>query len=315
MTLALNRPPGARREPARCAPHVEELVHTHLPLVRHLVREIVNRVPSHVDRDELTSAAMYALAASARTFDPSVGTSFGTFATIRIRGALADELRSMDWASRSVRSKAREIEATRNELTQLLGRAPSSAELAEAMGVTDGQLSATEADVHRAAVLSLHALSPEAAADAVPEHADGPETLLLRREELGCLQEAIAELPERLRTVVEQYFFHQRRMVDIAAELGVTESRISQMRSEALAALRRTLGSLGVLPGEAVSGTRAAARNSHPVTGGPTVAARGSGSTTLGRRSTIADRLAATTVLGERRPDFVRPLPPIADAG
>ena len=109
---------------------IDTLVRDHLPLVGYLVRDVAQRVPSHVNRDDLTSAAMAALAGAAHSFDPDQGVPFGSFATIRIRGALIDELRSLDWASRSVRGKARDLDAARNELTQRLGAAPSRAQLA-----------------------------------------------------------------------------------------------------------------------------------------------------------------------------------------
>lgn len=281
MTLALARtssPENASGESARDA-----LVRAHLPLVDHLVREVASRVPAHVDRDELTSAAMYALALSARSFDPSIGASFGTFASIRIRGALTDELRSMDWASRSVRAKARAVEQVRETLTHRLGRPPLASELADALKTSAAALAHIEADVHRAAVQSLDA--PETGADGLTEGADGPETALLRREELGYLRDAIAELPERLRTVVEQYFFEQRRMADIAADLGVTESRVSQLRSEALSWLREGMRTMDHHCTEQTTSGRA--RKSRAAYQAAVVS-----------RSTLAVRLAATAPRG-----------------
>ena len=288
MTLALDRP-GSTENASGSALDTDALVRAHLPLVEHLVREVASRIPSHVDRDELTSAAMYALATSARSFDPSVGTSFGSFASIRIRGALTDELRSMDWASRSVRAKARVVESARAEITQRLGRAPSARELAGAMNMSASELAAVEADVHRAAVQSLQALGPDEGAELLPEGGDGPEALLLRREQLGYLRDAVAELPDRLRTVVEQYFFQQRRMADIAADLGVTESRVSQLRSEALAWLREGMQASG-----------------EPRPSIPVPARRGRATkqdayrAAVAARSTLGARLSATNALGER---------------
>src|SRR5436190_6421656 len=95
--------------------NLDELVRSHLPLVGHLVRELLSRVPAHVSRDDLASAGMAALAAAAKGFDPSRGIPFSAFATTRIRGGLLDELRGLDWASRSVRSRARRIEAAEQQ--------------------------------------------------------------------------------------------------------------------------------------------------------------------------------------------------------
>jgi RNA polymerase sigma factor FliA len=207
-------------------PSPDALVEANVPLVGHLVRELANRLPAHVNRDDLISAGMLALVLSARSFDASRGVPFARFAAIRIRGALTDQLRTMDWASRAVRGKAREMENVRNILAARLSRTPSRIEIAQVMGVATEDLDAIDADVHRASVLSLQGMAPEDDGPVVPSQAEGPEGLLLRREQIGVLRDAVAELPDRLRMVVEEYFFHQRKMADIAAELGVTESRV-----------------------------------------------------------------------------------------
>src|SRR4029079_5597080 len=102
-------------------------------------------------------------------------------------------------------------------------------------------LDALDGDVHRASVLSLQSLTVDESAELVPSSGEQPDATLVRREQLGMLRDAIAELPDRMRTVVEEYFFGQRKMADIASELGVTESRVSQLRSEALGLLRAGL--------------------------------------------------------------------------
>jgi RNA polymerase sigma factor FliA len=216
----------------------DELVRTHLPLVGHLVREVLNRLPSHVNREDLVSAGMAALAAAARGFDAKRGTPFGGFATLRIRGALLDELRGLDWASRSVRSRARRMEAAQQQLTATLGRTPTQGELAEALGVAVDEIKSVDEDVQRAVVLSLQGFAAGTADDLVRERTPGPEDLLVYRERIGYLHHAIEALPDRLRHVVTAYFFQERPMAEIAAELGVTESRVSQLRAEALVLLR-----------------------------------------------------------------------------
>jgi RNA polymerase sigma factor for flagellar operon FliA len=222
---------------------IEDLVRAHLPLVGHLVREMLSRLPAHVSREDLVSAGMAALATAARSFDPERGTPFGSFATTRIRGALLDELRGLDWASRSVRARARRIEAAQQELTAALGRTPSRAELAQALGIAVDEIKSVDEDVQRAVVLSLQGFAAGTAEDMVPERTPGPEELILHREKVGYLHNAIEALPERLRRVVQAYFFEERPMAEIAAELGVTESRISQLRAEALVLLRDGLNS------------------------------------------------------------------------
>ena len=217
---------------------VEDLVRAHLPLVGHLVAELLRRLPAHVQRDDLVSAGMAALAAAARSYDPDRGVAFSTFATNRVRGALLDELRGLDWASRSVRSQARRVEEARQRLTAALGRAPTSAELADALGMAVADLAAVDEAVQRATVLSLQGFPAGTADDLVTERTPGPEDLLLHREKVGYLHNAVQALPARLNAVVTGYFLHERPMTAIAAELGVTESRVSQLRAEALRLLR-----------------------------------------------------------------------------
>lgn len=216
----------------------EDTVRAHMPLVGHLVREMLARVPAHVNRDDLLSAGYAALVAAARGFDAERGVPFARFAAARVRGALIDELRGLDWASRSVRQRARRTDSARQELTAELGRTPSAAEVAQRLGCTVEDIEAGDDDVHRAVVFSLQGFAVAGAEDMVTDRGPGPEELLIRRERLGYLRHAVEALPERLRAVVTGYFFEERPMAQIAAELGVTESRVSQLRAEALGLLR-----------------------------------------------------------------------------
>jgi RNA polymerase sigma factor FliA len=216
----------------------EDTVRKHMPLVGHLVREMLARVPTHISRDDLLSAGYAALVAAARSFDDQRGVPFPRFAAARIRGALLDELRGLDWASRSVRQKARRTDGARQSLTAELGRAPTVAEVADRLGCRVEDIESADDDVHRAVLFSLQGFATATVDDLVTEPGAGPEELLLRRERLGYLRDAVEALPERLRAVVVGYFFEERSMADIAAELGVTDSRVSQLRSEALGLLR-----------------------------------------------------------------------------
>jgi RNA polymerase sigma factor for flagellar operon FliA len=216
----------------------EVLIRGHMPLVGHLVRDMLSRIPNHIHRDDLTSAGLHALVTAARGWDPDRGIPFHRFATTRIRGAILDELRSLDWATRSVRTKARATDTTRQQLTTTLGRTPTNEELAQALGTTTTDLHQTDNDVQRATVLSLQGFTTSSADDMVTERTPGPEDMLLRREQIGYLHHAIAALPDRLQLVVTDYFLNERPMADIAGDLGVTESRISQLRAEALSLLK-----------------------------------------------------------------------------
>jgi RNA polymerase sigma factor FliA len=222
----------------------EELVRLHLPLVGYAVSEIANKVPRHVSRSDLESAGMEGLAQAARSFDAERGIAFDRYASNRIRGALLDELRRRDWASRSVRSKARKVNAVADNLTVKLGRTPSYDEVAEAAHVETKVVRAVHEDVYRAAVLNVEALtSSSEGADFMPADHDTPDVVLVERERRAYLLDAVSSLPERLRHVVTGYFFDERPMQELADELGVTESRISQMRAEALVLLRDGLNS------------------------------------------------------------------------
>lgn len=219
----------------------DTLVTENIPLVGHLVREMVGRVPTHVSRDDLTSAGLVALVQAAHGFDAERGVPFARYAATRIRGALLDELRSVDWASRAVRRRARDLDEARSSMAATLGRVPTTEEVAGALGMSTSEVVANDDDVARAQVLSLQGAPEDALDELLPSDGATPEQLVEHRERLTYVVEAVAELPERLRTVVTEYFLNERPMADIAAELGVTESRVSQIRAEALSLLREAL--------------------------------------------------------------------------
>lgn len=219
----------------------EALITDHIPVVTHIVRETMGRVPSHVSRDDLTSAGLAALVQASKSFDAERGVPFARYAATRVRGAILDELRGIDWASRSVRRRARDLDATRSQLASILGRTPTAQEVADAVGMTPAEIAQNDDDIARAQVLSLQGAQEASLEDLLPSHGPTPEQLVEHRERLTYLVEAVAELPERLRIVVSDYFLQERPMAEIAAELGVTESRVSQMRAEALVLLRDAL--------------------------------------------------------------------------
>jgi RNA polymerase sigma factor FliA len=214
------------------------LVDDHLPLVRQAVSDLSKRLPRHVRRDDLLSAAMLGLAQAARSFDPERGIAFERHASNRIRGALLDELRDADWASRSVRSRARRMQQTADELALQLGHEPTRVQLAAQLGVDAKALDRLTDDVHRATVLNYDSIVEQGAEELLPTSGDLPEAVLLDRERRAYLVDAVLALPERLRQVVMGHFFEERPLHRIADDLGVTESRVSQLRAEALALIR-----------------------------------------------------------------------------
>jgi RNA polymerase sigma factor for flagellar operon FliA len=267
----------------------ETLIRDNMALVGHMVREMLFKVPAHVHRDDLASAGYAALVTAAQAYDPARGIPFGRFAAMRVRGALLDELRSMDWASRSVRARARRAETARAELTAQLGRTPNTQELAELLGVAVSELSTVDDDVQRAAILSLQGFAAGTADDLITETSLNPEEMLLHRERIGYLHDAVAVLPERLRHVVEASFLQERPLSEVAASLGVTESRVSQLRTEALALLK--------------DGLTTHMDQQQPATGrdGCVARRRAVYAAQIAARSTMSTRLAATDAHGVRK--------------
>lgn len=222
---------------------IDELVRQTLPLVGHIVRDMLSRVPAHVSRDDLMSAGMMALVQAAQAFDPERGVSFSGYAATRIRGGIVDELRSLDWASRSVRRRARQVEEARNTLAVSLGRVATDAEVAQTLGLGIAELASHQEDMSRASVMSLQGFEEGVVEEIAPANTITPVDVLEKREQVNYLHDAVEQLPERLRVVVEGYFFGDKPMAEIAAQLGVTESRVSQLRAEAVALLKGALTS------------------------------------------------------------------------
>src|SRR5690242_21020720 len=225
---------------------VEALVRDHLGLVGHLAREAAARLPRHLDTDDLVGAGSLALVQAARAFDPALGVPFARFASTRIRGAMIDHMRQRDWATRSVRSRARSLATAAEELTKALHRSPTDAELAAAAGMSEQEAREVLQGTDRASLLSLDplAVGDDGLGAGLEDGAPGPEEALVAAERLGYLRDAIAELPERARRVVTGYYLEDRQLTEIAEELGVTQSRASQLRSEGLDLLKEALSRL-----------------------------------------------------------------------
>lgn len=215
------------------------LVESHLALVGYSVNEVLARVPSHVSRSDLMSAGAMALVRAARSFDDTKGVPFARYASLRIRGALVDELRSMDWVSRGARRRARTASEVSDELSGRLGHTPTADEIAQVMGVSVREVHAAQAD-GESRVLSIDAYDG-AVGSLIVDSTVGPLDALVSAEQLEYLRAGIECLPEKLGYVVEQLFFHDRPVAELADEMGLTRSRISQLRSEALSLLKEGL--------------------------------------------------------------------------
>lgn len=225
---------------------LEELITDHLPLVGHIARETAARLPRHLGTDDLVGAGSLALVQAAHSFDAALGVPFARFANTRVRGAMLDQMRQRDWVSRSVRSRSKAITAAAEALTAGLGREPTELELAAATGHSEAELREIRSGTDRAVVLSLDPLAgeDEGLAGGLADPAPRPDEALIAAERMGYLRDAIAELPERLRHVVTAYYLQQRPLTEIAAQLGVTQSRASQLRGEGLDLMREALQTL-----------------------------------------------------------------------
>jgi RNA polymerase sigma factor for flagellar operon FliA len=231
---------------ADAAKAVEELVTANLALVGHIAREAAARLPRHLDTDDLYGAGALALVQAAQSFDAGLGVPFARFAATRIRGSMIDQMRQRDWATRSVRSRARSLATVSEELTRALHRTPTTAELAAASGLSEAEVRSVHEGTDRAALLSL---DPVAADDDglgayLVDRSPRPDDALIAAERSGYLRDAIAELPDRVRLVVTGYYLDHRPLTELAAELGVTQSRASQLRAEGLELLREALSTL-----------------------------------------------------------------------
>ena len=239
-------PSGSHGGPStagRSQQELDALVTEHLPLASFAVNAVAARIslPGHVSREDLLSCAHVALVEVAKRFDPSAGASFSTYALARLQGAVLDELRSGDWASRSVRAAARRTDAAADALTIELGRPPTKQELAASLGVARSDLDNLQIDVHRAVMVSIDAESGDGNSLDLPDTGESPERAVLRGERARYLLEAIRALPDRLDEVVERNFFGDESLTDIADDLGVTLSRVSQMRARALTLLHAAM--------------------------------------------------------------------------
>ena len=232
----------------------ERLVVAYSPLVKFVAGRTGARLPSHVEQTDLISYGMFGLIEAMDRFDPRRRIRFETFAMQRIRGAIIDELRSLDWVPRSVRSRAREIEEANSKLENQLGRAPTDAELAEKLGIDEEELQDSLLQISNSSILALEELwmTPDSSGDRVSlldtiedESAPDPQAALDTSEVRDLLQEAIQDLPEREQLVIALYYFENLTLREIGEVLGVTESRVSQLHSKAVLRLRGRLKGSG----------------------------------------------------------------------
>jgi RNA polymerase sigma factor FliA len=225
------------------------LLMEHLPTVRYLARRIHERLPQHVELDDLVSAGVVGLIDAFSKFDHTKKVQFKSYAQFRIRGAILDSLRTLDWSPRELRRKGRAVEEAIRSVTQRMGRAPSEQEIAKEMEVTLGEYQLLLGDLKGLEIGSLHMERSEDSGDeelvyipGSPE--DDPLFRCLKGEMKQRLTDAIDELPEKERMVLTLYYYEELTMKEIGLTLGVVESRVSQIHSSAVLRLRTALGNL-----------------------------------------------------------------------
>ena len=220
----------------------------------HLVKYITNRLavnlPKSVDRDDLTSAGVLGLIKAVETFEPERGFKFETYAGHKIRGAILDELRALDWVPRSVRQKSRELQKVFAKLENDLGRAPYDDEVCEAMNITMQEYEEMLSDVTPTTIISLEEAMPNRESDSKELRiidtienpgSDNPLKELGFAQVKEILKDAIMNLPEKEKLVVALYHYEELTLKEIGVVLDITESRVSQIHSKAILKLRSKL--------------------------------------------------------------------------
>lgn len=219
-----------------------ELLLTHAPLVRRIASHLAARLPTSVELDDLVQAGTLGLLDAARHYSSGHGASFETYAGIRIRGAMVDELRRGDWAPRSVHRRAREISAAIHAIEQASGQAARDTDVAARLGIPISEYHAGVQDAARCHVISMHASAadPDDAIEVAAESSQ-PDTPLLQEEFRKALADAIGQLPEKEKMVMSLYYSDELNLREIGAVLGITESRVCQIHGQALLRLRSRL--------------------------------------------------------------------------
>lgn len=229
----------ADRTGATADDDVTRLVERGLDVVPGVVASLASRFPRHVDRAELIRAGTLGVVEAAWRFDPTRGVPFERYAAQRIRGAVLDAMRAEDWVPRSVRAEARRIELVEYALTARLGRRPTAGEIGRELDLTAERVEQVRAAAVAGLIDRLDA--DEDGRAPIDERDPGPAAALERAELLAYLRDALDGLSERHRRVILGVFVDGRTTIDLAVELGVSRSRVSQLRSEAVADLRRRI--------------------------------------------------------------------------
>lgn len=234
----------------------ERLIVQYSPLVKYVAGRVSAGLPQNIDQADLVSYGVFGLIDAIEKFEPARGFRFETYAISRIKGAIMDELRSIDWVPRSVRAKARTIESAIIKLEAVHHRSPTDSELAEELDLSADQLQRSLSQISFVGMAALDELLTAGSdrgesmtlGDTIADTEDGPLAIFESAELKERLRDAVARLPERERTVLGLYYYEGMTLAQIGEVLGVTESRICQIHTRAVLQLRGRLSAGDVVP-------------------------------------------------------------------
>ena len=226
----------------------KDLIERYLPLVRNVVDRIKLNVPAHVDADDLYSVGVTGLIAAVRKFDPEQGSTFASYAAMRIRGAILDELRRMDWCPRRARARSRKLKSAINDVEQKVGRAATDDEICAELGLTQKEYNKWVEEAKPVTFINIdHEVKSEEGGGAslhelLADESDVTGRDTLEKEELlQLLTDRIASLPDIPRKILAMYYHENLRLAEIAAVFDLTESRICQIHAQTILTLRAFL--------------------------------------------------------------------------
>ena len=228
----------------------DQLIMDYAPLIRFVAQRIAARLPSNIDIDDLISAGVIGLMDAIEKYDPSRDNKFKTYAEFRIKGAILDQLRSLDWVPRSVRQKGRRLERAYGEVEQRLGRAANEDEVADSLGLELDKLHTLINQVKGISLVNLEEIRGTNSdgdrsgtfADIIEDvQSENPFASLKHMETKHVISDTIGSLPEKERLVISLYYYEDLNMKEIGTILGITESRVCQIHTKAVMRLRSKL--------------------------------------------------------------------------
>ncbi|MBK7929794.1 MAG: FliA/WhiG family RNA polymerase sigma factor [Bryobacterales bacterium] len=228
----------------------DRVILEHLPLVKAIAVRVHENLPVHVDLDDLVHAGILGLFDAVNKFDPDKQVAFSSYAKHRIKGAILDSLRQLDWASRDLRRRHKQVEAATRDLAATLQRNPTEAEVAEKMGVKEERWRTMMVDLRNVGLISASSRVQEGDDLPAPDFPSRPETqpdvMCVREQMRSALKDAMKVLPERYQRVVLLYYSNEMTMKEIGGVLGINESRVSQIHKSALEKMAVVLEQSGI---------------------------------------------------------------------